>query len=781
MTYIRKIGQIISSILLLALLHPHLHAASNEASAQRGQENPTLFQNDPPESPSPRGRGVRAKATGKELGVNPAAQRAEHLERHLSREAEADAAQRAAIRIHLIAAYRTLGQPRRAIPHARELMNELEGLADNPSLGATAAQHAADLFQSVGMPEQALRAAEFGVDAARRDGDAAQLAASLNTYGNALAALDRHDEADAAYREAMERARTANLMELACRAGLNRVRGHLAADDPHAAARAWREIAGLVEQIEEESEKARLRLTLGILATRLGESHHAEAERLLGLATKVDDALTRAMAHGHLAQLHEQQGELGDALRRVRQAIFHGQQLAAPQLLYRWLRLQGRLQSELGEPAKAIDSYRRAIAALEPVRDTITLGYRMAPGSFEEMVQEVYFELADLLLRQAEASGDDARRQALLREARDTVEQLRMAELANYFQDACVAEARSRQTSLDQVSPSSAVLYPLVLPDRLALIVSHAGDIFQFTRPVSRSDLRDTTLAFRRNLQTRPHNRFLYQAKTLYDWLIAPLAPELERRGIDTLVVIPDGPLRTIPFATLHDGERFLIERYALVTTPGLTLTDPSPLREAEHRALLAGVSDAVQDFSPLPGVPRELRDIGEITAGSTILNQAFGLDAFRQQLLETPYSAIHLATHGQFTGDPETSFLLTYDDRLTMDRLQEVIGYGKFREQPLELLTLSACQTALGDEQAALGLAGVAVKAGARSAIATLWFVDDEATSRAMREFYQRLFGDEPLSKAKALQQIQTRLLSNPRFAHPAYWGPFLLIGNWL
>jgi len=118
-------------------------------------------------------------------------------------------------------------------------------------------------------------------------------------------------------------------------------------------------------------------------------------------------------------------------------------------------------------------------------------------------------------------------------------------------------------------------------------------------------------------------------------------------------------------------------------------------------------------------------------------------------------------------------------DDKLTINRLEKLMRLSEFRKEPVELLTLSACQTAVGDERAALGLAGIAIKAGARSALATLWFIDDTATSVLVSEFYRQL--QIPLSKARALQNAQKMVLSQRRFRHPAYWSAFLLIGNWL
>ena len=114
------------------------------------------------------------------------------------------------------------------------------------------------------------------------------------------------------------------------------------------------------------------------------------------------------------------------------------------------------------------------------------------------------------------------------------------------------------------------------------------------------------------------------------------------------------------------------------------------------------------------------------------------------------------------------------------MDALETYMANTKFRKNPIELLTLSACQTAVGDEKAALGLGGIAVKAGARSALATLWYINDYASSKLIQEFYINL-KDAKNSKAVALQAAQLSLIKDARFKHPSYWAPFLLIGNWL
>jgi CHAT domain-containing protein len=165
---------------------------------------------------------------------------------------------------------------------------------------------------------------------------------------------------------------------------------------------------------------------------------------------------------------------------------------------------------------------------------------------------------------------------------------------------------------------------------------------------------------------------------------------------------------------------------------------------------------------------------------GRVMEDEEFRLAQLEQEIRQLPYSVVHIASHGEFDSDPARSFLLTFDGKLTMDKLEGVVKYSQFRSEPLELLTLSACRTAAGDDRAALGLAGVAIKSGARSALASLWFISDLASSQLVADFYERI-RDPSLSKAKALQQAQVALMQDRRFRHPGYWAAFLMIGNWL
>jgi len=305
----------------------------------------------------------------------------------------------------------------------------------------------------------------------------------------------------------------------------------------------------------------------------------------------------------------------------------------------------------------------------------------------------------------------------------------------------------------------------------------------QITVPVAKEQLDKVVLQFRQHLQTRSNNLFLNEAQQLYRWLIAPLKQQLQQEGIRTLVFATDGSLRMIPIAALHDGQQFLIEQFALASTPGLSLT--APASEQRHlKALVMGLSEAVQGYSILPNIISEVDAVQQLLNGSNqqakppLLNGTFSKQNIQQRLEEHSYNVLHFATHAQFGGTLEQSYLLTHKEKINTEDLKGFINADP--QQPLELLTLSACQTALGNEQAALGFAGLAIQTGARTVLASLWFVDDEATSKLMPIFYQQLTNPN-ITKAQALQIAQRKLIQKDRFWHPAYWAAFTLIGNWL
>ena len=634
--------------------------------------------------------------------------------------------------------------------------------------------------------ERVLRAS---VDRAQKARDVDTAAQALNNLGNLYAMQGRFADASRIYKEAIDAAGRAGNKSVGIRASANLARALF--DEGR-----YREVFPILAVLSEElraqpasHEKAYGLIGLGRLnaklmpagiepANALALRAHAALNDALAVAENIQDPRARSYALGYLGELYEQGARYEPALQYTQQALFAAQQADAPEILYRWQWQAGRILKAQGDSARAILAYQHAVTTLNNVRRDLIAGG--ARTSFRESVGPVYFQLADLLLERSGTLSDPKQVTQHLVDARSAVEVLKGAELQDYFQDDCVTALRARTAGIDRLASNTAALYPIILENRLELLLSLPDGMHRYTSPVSSAALTQEIRSFRLRLEKRTTHQYLPHARKLYDWLIRPVAAELEKAGIDTLVIVPDGALRTIPLGALHDGKQFLVERYALATTPGLTLTDPQPIKRERANLLLQGLTESVQGFAPLPFVADELQNVQKLYGGTVRQDEQFTVPRMEKDLGDTPYQIVHIASHAQFDSDVNKTFLLTYDGRIGMNKLEQILGLSKFRTDAVELLTLSACETAAGDDRAALGLAGVAIKAGARSALATLWTVNDPASAELVSSFYREL--QEPsVSKAKALQQAQVGLLKDARYRHPSYWSAFLLIGNWL
>jgi CHAT domain-containing protein len=693
--------------------------------------------------------------------------------------------------IRLAAAYEAVGQFSDAIG----LLNDAVGLAtvakDRPRI-ILAKSNLGEAYSYTRRSDYAETNLREALALALADRDLKAVASIQNSLGNLLASQDKLGDALEAYLESASSARQAHDRLLAAKALSNAAstatRGTVASDAASMNDAAMEE----VRQAPDGHEKAFTMIVCAktyqqLLRRQLGsrDALYASATNAynaaIQVAQNIGDDRAASYALGGWGELYEQDGRLAEALDLTRRAAVLAENTQTAEALYQWEWQTGRLLGALGQTDEAIAAYRRAIQSLQPIRNDLYLSYanRPGPASPREAVGRVYYELADLLLRRTDTLKDPDQIQTNLVAARGVVEHLKCAELEDYFQDECVNLAK--KTPLEKASSDAAVIYIIPLPDRTEILVGFATGLERFKAAVGSDELTAEVQRFRRNLEKRTTYEYLEQARHLYDWLIRPLKDELASHQIQTLVFVPDGALQTVPLAALQDGERFLIQDFSVAVTPGLTLTAPRSTRRERGRVLIAGLSQGVREFPPLDYVPIELQHLRALYPGEELFNKTF-LDAtLEKEFAAGQYSIVHIASHGQFEHDCDKTFILTYDDKLTMDGLEHLIRPSQFRREPVELLTLSACQTAAGDDRAALGLAGVAVKAGARSALATLWFVNDQASATLMTEFYTQLAGDRSISKARALQLAQQKMLTDRRYHHPCYWAPYLLIGNWL
>jgi CHAT domain-containing protein len=253
--------------------------------------------------------------------------------------------------------------------------------------------------------------------------------------------------------------------------------------------------------------------------------------------------------------------------------------------------------------------------------------------------------------------------------------------------------------------------------------------------------------------------------------------------------------LLTIPFSALMDGTQYLLERMAVVSEPGLNFAIESgpgkALPAAPILPLLAGNSEAItytdDPLPPLPQVDDELRNLQHLIPNATepLLNANFTVDSMVHALKYKPFTMVHIEAHATFKPDSGQGLIFTHQKALSLDQIEGALKYNEFRQRPLDLLVLSACSTAAGDDRAALGLAGVAVKAGARTAIGTLWTLNNLVSRQLMPRFYRNLL-EQHMTKAEALREAQLYTLRRPQsdeeqsFSNPVNWAPLILVGSW-
>ena len=508
------------------------------------------------------------------------------------------------------------------------------------------------------------------------------------------------------------------------------------------------------------------------------------AEAALGhageVSRRIHDGRALAQSFGKWGELLENQGRFDEALAKTLQALHQAQQARLNDLLYVWQHQAGRILKRQEKTASALAMYRAATQSLNLFKKGLASDCGIADGSFQDTTKPIYLDLAELLIDASALSKDRDEEQRLLLEARTTVETLRTEELRDYFEDACLGAEKSERTVLTSVPPKTALIYTIMFPNRLELLVSLPDGIkrFRSTEP-SATVSREIRL-----LRLTIENRFpawITSARKLYDWLLRPVEAELKRQDVTTIVFVPDGPLRNIPLSVLHDGTQSLIQSYAVATIQGLSFAS-APGSTASSRPtgmLMAGLSESVQGYAALSNVIEEVKGIRESYPGASLINGDFKVQNVKEQLDLMPYPLIHIASHGEFTGNSRNNYILTWDGKMTLDHLDTFIRNSAVRKTPVELLSLSACKTAAGDDRASLGLAGLAVKSGARTAVASLWDIDDKSTSELFVAFYRNIKEKTDINRAEALRQAQLEI--RKRYDHPYFWSPFLLIGNWL
>ena len=501
--------------------------------------------------------------------------------------------------------------------------------------------------------------------------------------------------------------------------------------------------------------------------------------RAIDDAQQLGDLHSLSYALGTLGHFYENQGDRTRALATTRQALNTAQQIRALDSLYRWQWQLGRLLSD-AQSAKL--QYRDAIATLQTLRADLLTTPRDSQLDLRDAVEPLYRELIALLVANPT--------QANLTETIDTLERLKLTELQNFYGDDCIQILqetlppellRSRRTTaptLPPLKPGTLAIYTIILKTETLILTQTPVGTLQLHRiAIAESQLQTQMQRLRYTLEDISTERYRTESARAYDLLIRPIAPALKDPQIKTLIFVNDGVLRNIPMGALSDGKTFLIEDKAIATTLSLYLTNtPSPQRPSPQRTLIFGLTNSPEPFSPLPQVAEETANVQTLTQGTRFLDSDFTLSRLTRELQNKNYDTLHLATHGRFGSDAKTTFLVTHDGRITLDQIEAILRQNN---RILSLLVFSACETATGNDRAALGIAGVAIRTGVQSTLASLWFINDAETVPLITEFYRQR-QNPSTSKAEALRQAQIKLLADPQTQHPALWAAFTLIGNW-
>ncbi len=525
----------------------------------------------------------------------------------------------------------------------------------------------------------------------------------------------------------------------------------------------------------------------------------------------------QSYANGALGHLWECRQDSQKALKYTQNAILAADQnLGAKDSLYLWEWQAGRILEKQQRTEEAIASYQRAFDILEDIRQDILTSERDVQFDFRDVVRPLYRKLAESRLEPLQDPAiANKERQEELSKVVTTIDALKLAELQDYFGNDCILNALNPKLVGEILEDkdnrakfkNTAFFSSIILDGKTGILLQLPGPETKFKfkwikdpnqegtdKIVSTDTLREKIDKFRQGLR-EGNLVFEYDTKIaaqLYDWIIRPFVKDgdISPQKIKTLVFLQNGFLRSVPMAALYDREsnKYLVETYAIATTTSLRLTTPKPRRNKQKALILGLKKEAVIDgipFISLPAVKTEVDAVKKQFPNHTeLIDDNFTPDNFKQKLKETTYSIVHIASHAQFGIIPEDTFIVTgKNQKITISELEESLQNLKSRTDSVELLTLTACETALGDDRATLGLAGVALKLGVQSAIASLWSVQDASTSKLVEEFYEN-YRKGKMSIAEALQKAQIKMISKEidvKYDNPAYWAPMIVIGNWL
>lgn len=509
-------------------------------------------------------------------------------------------------------------------------------------------------------------------------------------------------------------------------------------------------------------------------------------------AQQLKDARSQSYALGNLGKLYQLTGNRDRALQLTQKALLLAEEMQAFEIRYQWEWQLGKLLAERAKITDAISTYEETIDTVDRVRlDLLDLKNPDVRFTFRDNVEPVYREYMNLLLDRSWTAQKNREVQSKLEQenlekARAILERLQVAELENYLRCSLQSE---NQNSLDRIIEArklkAATLHVLVLRDRLDVILKlpQSQQLIHHAVSIDRNTIEGEVAEVLNNIKDDTIKNDDPRLKDLYEILIKPIESSLKNSSVETIVFVLDRSLRNFPVSTLYDGQQSLIEKYSIALNLGLESINSEPLPSDGFDILLAGVSAENLTLSALPGVDRllELMKEKDKLRTTVLRNEEFTPKALQDLMKSQNFPVVHLATHGQFSSSADETFVAAWGEKINIDRLGKYLqSRVETQPEPINLLVLDACKTAVGDKRAALGIAGVSVRAGAQSTIASIANIRDESTAILMNLFYQEL-SQSNVTKAEALRRAQVMLWQEKeKYKKPYYWSPYILVGNW-
>lgn len=515
-------------------------------------------------------------------------------------------------------------------------------------------------------------------------------------------------------------------------------------------------------------------------ALDLGAGGNGELDRARAALAAAADPRAAGLLAELDARLALRRGERGSALAAAERAILAESARPLPVRLPQLYLLLGEIdsanrQGHVANAYAALENLRPRLPRLDPLTEESVFGLYM---------RDVFEAAADVQLAAAERGEEGVR----IARAQQIVEAFREAELQSAVGSECLAIRNAMEAS--ELASGEVVLYPLLFPDRVELIYAvggKPGEGASFrrlapSRDTNRREIARLADAMSSGLVRGDDKQWKPAARRLYDLLIAPVRGMIGEDA--TLTVIPDGPLRAVPFAALvaPDG-RYIVEEMAVSVAPALAYSQPGAASADGQRSIVAAslereVNLPAGVFPALTGTSAEAR-----LAAANGAPGEFVPDFTRAQLVtalaKREIDVLHLATHASFNGRSDRAFVVANGELIRLSELRDIIARDRVRGDTLDLLVLSACETAVGDDEGSMGLAGAAVQAGALSALASLWQVDDAGTARLMENFYRNYRLGR--TRAQSLRDAQRAMIAaGGDAADPYVWAAFTLIGAW-